>query len=166
MVAMMKDAPHPNAAKLYLNMQVLPEFQQKIAQVLWISPNLQGVPVPDPLVSLEGRNVPVDTEADTKRNDRLGQHDRQRNLRPSSAQPRRWQLAWQLRDVAYEALRRTSVRALLAGTGARGSDGRAAGSVGVVITFAAGAGVRWFCRRCWRCCTGRCSMRRPGTPAR
>jgi hypothetical protein len=35
MVAMMKDAPHPNAARLYLNMQVLPEFQQKISQVLW-----------------------------------------------------------------------------------------------------------------------------------
>jgi len=68
MVAMMKDAPHPNAAKLYLNMQVLPEFQSKIASVLWISPNLLGVPVPDPLVSLEGRNVAVDTEAETKRN--------------------------------------------------------------------------------------------------
>jgi iron(III) transport system substrate-binding protein len=68
MVAMLKDAPHPNAAKLYLNMQVLPEYQQKIAQVLWISPNLLGVQVPDPLVSLEGRNVTVDTEADTKRN--------------------------------------------------------------------------------------------------
>ncbi len=68
MVAMMKDAPHPNAAKLYLNIQMLPEFQQKIAQVLWISPNLLGVQVPDPLVSLEGRNVTVDTEADTKRN--------------------------------------------------------------------------------------------------
>jgi iron(III) transport system substrate-binding protein len=68
MVAMMKDAPHPNAAKLYLNMQVLPEFQSKIASVLWISPNLLGVPVPDPIVSLEGRNVAVDTEAETKRN--------------------------------------------------------------------------------------------------
>jgi iron(III) transport system substrate-binding protein len=68
MVAMMKDAPHPNAAKLYLNMQILPEYQQKIAQVLWISPNLQGVPVPDPIVDLTGRNVAVDTEADTKRN--------------------------------------------------------------------------------------------------
>ncbi|HEV7665936.1 MAG TPA: ABC transporter substrate-binding protein [Chloroflexota bacterium] len=68
MVAMMKDAPHPNAAKLYLNMQILPEYQQKISQVLWISPNLLGVAVPDPIVSLEGRNVTVDTEADTKRN--------------------------------------------------------------------------------------------------
>jgi iron(III) transport system substrate-binding protein len=68
MVVMMKDAPHPNAAKLYLNMQILPEYQQKIAQVLWISPNLLGVSVPDPLVSLEGRNVSVDTEAETKRN--------------------------------------------------------------------------------------------------
>jgi iron(III) transport system substrate-binding protein len=68
LVAMMKDAPHPNAAKLYLNMQVLPEYQQKIAQALWISPNLLGVDVPDPLVSLEGRNVAVDTEAETKRN--------------------------------------------------------------------------------------------------
>jgi len=68
MVVMMKDAPHPNAAKLYLNMQILPEYQQKIAQVLWISPNLLGVSVPDPLVSLEGRNVQVDTEAETVRN--------------------------------------------------------------------------------------------------
>jgi hypothetical protein len=49
-------------------MQVLPEYQQKIAQALWISPNLLGVDVPDPLVSLEGRNVAVDTEAETKRN--------------------------------------------------------------------------------------------------
>jgi iron(III) transport system substrate-binding protein len=68
LVAMMKDAPHPNAAKLYLNMQILPEYQQKIAQVLWISPNLQGVKVPDPIVDLTGRNVAVDTEAETKRN--------------------------------------------------------------------------------------------------
>jgi iron(III) transport system substrate-binding protein len=68
MVVMMKDAPHPNAVKLYLNMQILPEYQQKIAQVLWISPNLLGVTVPDPLVSLEGRNVQVDTEAETVRN--------------------------------------------------------------------------------------------------
>jgi hypothetical protein len=29
---------------------------------------LLGVAVPDPLVSLEGRNVQVDTEAETKRN--------------------------------------------------------------------------------------------------
>jgi len=68
LVAMMKDAPHPNAAKLYLNMQVLPEYQQKISEVLWISPNLLGVTPPDPLVSLDGRNVQVDTEAETKRN--------------------------------------------------------------------------------------------------
>jgi iron(III) transport system substrate-binding protein len=68
MVAMMNQAPHPNAAKLYLNMQLLPEYQQKISQVLWISPNLLGVAVPDPLVSLEGRNVAVDTEAETQRN--------------------------------------------------------------------------------------------------
>ena len=68
MVAMMNQAPHPNAAKLYLNMQLLAEFQQKISSVLWISPNMLGVSVPDPLVSLEGRNVAVDTEAETKRN--------------------------------------------------------------------------------------------------
>lgn len=68
LVAMMKNAPHPNAAKLYVNMQVLPEYQQKISKELWISPNLLGVAVPDPSVSLEGRNIAVDTEAETKRN--------------------------------------------------------------------------------------------------
>jgi iron(III) transport system substrate-binding protein len=67
MVAMMNQAPHPNAAKLYLNMQLLPEYQQKIAEVLWISPNSLGVVPPDPLVSIDGRNVQVDTEAETKR---------------------------------------------------------------------------------------------------
>lgn len=68
MVAMLNQAPHPNAAKLYLNMQLLPEFQQKISEVLWISPNSLGVAPPDPLVSIDGRNVQVDTEAETKRN--------------------------------------------------------------------------------------------------
>jgi iron(III) transport system substrate-binding protein len=68
MVAMLNNAPHPNAAKLYLNMQLLPEFQQKISEALWISPNSLGASVPDPLVSLDGRNVQVDTEAETKRN--------------------------------------------------------------------------------------------------
>jgi iron(III) transport system substrate-binding protein len=68
MVAMMNNAPHPNAAKLYLNMQLLPEYQQKISEVLWISPNSLVAKVPDPLVNLDGRNVQVDTEAETKRN--------------------------------------------------------------------------------------------------
>jgi iron(III) transport system substrate-binding protein len=68
MVAMFNQAPHPNAAKLYLNMQLLPEFQQKISEALWISPNSLNASVPDPLVSLDGRNVQVDTEAETKRN--------------------------------------------------------------------------------------------------
>ena len=53
---------------------VLPEFQKKISEVLWISPNLIGTPVPDPLVSLEGRTVVVDTEADTKRNNQFANH--------------------------------------------------------------------------------------------
>lgn len=70
MVVMMNNAPHPNAVQLYLNMQLLPEYQQKIASELWISPNMIGVPVPDPIVSLEGRNVQVDTEAETERNNR------------------------------------------------------------------------------------------------
>jgi ABC-type Fe3+ transport system substrate-binding protein len=62
-----KDAPHPNAAKLFINMQLLPEYQKRISQLQWVSPNLQGVPVPDPIVSLDGRKVAVDTEAEIKR---------------------------------------------------------------------------------------------------
>ncbi len=66
-VVLIKNAPHPNAAKLFMNMTLLPEFQERQAKELWNSPNLVGVPVPDPVVSLEGRNVAIDTEADTQR---------------------------------------------------------------------------------------------------
>lgn len=64
---LIKNAPHPNAAKLFVNMTLLPEFQQRQAKDLWNSPNLVGVPVPDPVVGLEGRTIFIDTEADTQR---------------------------------------------------------------------------------------------------
>jgi iron(III) transport system substrate-binding protein len=66
-VSLLKNAPHPNAAKLFINMTLLPEFQALIARELWSSPNLMGVPVPDPVVSLDGRKVLVDTEEDTRK---------------------------------------------------------------------------------------------------
>jgi iron(III) transport system substrate-binding protein len=66
-VVLIKNAPHPNAAKVFMNMTLLPEFQQRQATELWNSPNLVGVPVPDPVVSLEGRKVFIDNEDDTKR---------------------------------------------------------------------------------------------------
>ena len=67
LVALIKDAPHPAAARLFMNMTLLPEFQKRISELQWISPNLQSVPVPDPVVSLEGRKVAVDTESEIKR---------------------------------------------------------------------------------------------------
>ena len=67
-LTLLKNAPHPNAARLYMNMVLLPEFQALQAKQLWNSPNLMGVPVPDPIVSLDGRNVRIDNEDETRRN--------------------------------------------------------------------------------------------------
>jgi ABC-type Fe3+ transport system substrate-binding protein len=64
LLILIKNAPHPNAAKLFLNMALLPEFQKLIADDQWTGPNLLGVPVANPLVSLEGRKVYIDKEAD------------------------------------------------------------------------------------------------------
>jgi ABC-type thiamine transport system substrate-binding protein len=50
-----------------MNMALLPEFQQQLAQSQWVTPNLQGVPLPDPIISFEGHNVIVDKEADITR---------------------------------------------------------------------------------------------------
>lgn len=66
-VTLIKNAPHPNAARLYMNMLLLPEFQALQAKQLWNSPNLVGVPAPDPVVSLDGRNVLIDNEEETRR---------------------------------------------------------------------------------------------------
>jgi hypothetical protein len=50
-----------------MNMVLLPEFQALQAKQLWNSPNLVGVRVPDPVVSLDGRNVRIDNEEETRR---------------------------------------------------------------------------------------------------
>jgi ABC-type Fe3+ transport system substrate-binding protein len=67
LVVAIKNAPHPNATKLFLNMTLLPEFQQSISGSQWLSPNMLGVPLPDPIVGFEGHHVAVDTEADIVR---------------------------------------------------------------------------------------------------
>ncbi len=67
LLILIKNAPHPNAAKLFLNMSLLPEFQKAIADDQWTGPNLLGVPVANALVSLEGRKVYIDKEADIAR---------------------------------------------------------------------------------------------------
>lgn len=66
LVILIKNAPHANAAKLFINMFLLPEFQEMVAKELWLSPNRLGVAVPDPLVSLDGRKVFMDTEEEIK----------------------------------------------------------------------------------------------------
>jgi hypothetical protein len=48
-------------------MVLLPEFQAEQAKQLWNSPNLAGVPVPDPVVSLDGRKILIDNEEETRR---------------------------------------------------------------------------------------------------
>jgi iron(III) transport system substrate-binding protein len=63
-LVLLKNAPHANAAKLFMNMSLLPDFQQQISSSQWMTPNLQGVPLPDPIVGFEGHNVSVDTEAE------------------------------------------------------------------------------------------------------
>ena len=65
----MNQAPHPNAAKLYLNMQTVAGVSSRRSRRCCGSARTcSASPVPDPLVSLEGRNVAVDTEAETQRN--------------------------------------------------------------------------------------------------
>jgi iron(III) transport system substrate-binding protein len=66
-LVLLKNAPHPNAAKLFMNMSLLPEFQQQISASQWTTPNLVGVPLPDPVVGFEGHTVTMDTEADIVR---------------------------------------------------------------------------------------------------
>jgi iron(III) transport system substrate-binding protein len=66
LVVHIRNAPHPNAAKLFMNMFLLPDFQQQVAGTLWQTPNRQGVPLPDPIISFEGHNVSVDTEEQIK----------------------------------------------------------------------------------------------------
>ena len=66
-LVLIKNAPHPNAAKLFMNMTLLPDFQQQLASSQWTTPNLLGVPLPDPIVGFEGHNVIVDTEAEIVR---------------------------------------------------------------------------------------------------
>jgi iron(III) transport system substrate-binding protein len=67
LVLLLKNAPHPNAARLFINMTLGPDFQQQMAQSQWSTPNLVGVPLPDPIVGFEGHNVTLDTEADAAR---------------------------------------------------------------------------------------------------
>jgi iron(III) transport system substrate-binding protein len=67
LVALMKDAPHPSAARLFINMQLLAEYQKRVSETLWVSPNRAAVAVPDPIISLDGRKVAVDTEAEIRR---------------------------------------------------------------------------------------------------
>ena len=47
-----------------MDMSLLPDFQQQIASSQWTTPNLVGVPLPDPIVGFEGHNVTMDTEAE------------------------------------------------------------------------------------------------------
>jgi iron(III) transport system substrate-binding protein len=66
-LVLIRNAPHPNAAKLFMNMSLLPEFQHEMAGSQWSTPNLVGVPLPDPIIGFEGHNVSVDKEADITR---------------------------------------------------------------------------------------------------
>lgn len=66
-LVLIKNAPHPNAAKLFMNMSLLPDFQQQLASTQWTTPNMIGVPLPDPIVGFEGHNVTLDTAADITR---------------------------------------------------------------------------------------------------
>lgn len=66
LVVLIKNAPHPNAAKLFMNMYLLPDFQELVAAALWQTPNRLGVGLPDPIISFEGHNVVVDTEEGIK----------------------------------------------------------------------------------------------------
>ncbi len=64
---LLKNAPHPNAAKLWINMLLTDQMQKVLADVQWVTPNKVGVPLADPIISFEGHNVTVDNEDQTKR---------------------------------------------------------------------------------------------------
>ncbi|GEM_PF-3823101 len=66
-VVLIKQAPHPNAARLFINMTLLSGFQEALTKGAWQTPVRLGVSLPDPIVSFEGHNVYVDNEQDLKR---------------------------------------------------------------------------------------------------
>ena len=65
--SMVTDVFNHGPAKLFINMTLLPSFQETFAKGAWQTPVRLGIPLPDPIVSFEGHNVYIDNEQDLKR---------------------------------------------------------------------------------------------------